>query len=156
MVPFVVRRSPNSRGVCLSAILFFIAAQIFAVSVTSVGFAQQPDAGKTASDFGERASAATDRIADSLGSRATYDLRYRLEEGQSLSWKVEHVTTTKTQISGKTEEASARVETLSTWNVTDVNKSNGQMVFTNSIEAVKAWKKVGLSLIHISEPTRPY
>ena len=71
MVPFVVRRSLNSRGVCLSAILFFIAAQIFAVSVTSVGFAQQPDAGKTASDFGERASAATDRIADSLGSRAT-------------------------------------------------------------------------------------
>ena len=143
MVPFVVKRSPNSRGIYMSAILFFVAAQVFAVSVPSVGLAQQSDTGKTASDFSERASAATDRIADSIGSRATYDLRYRLEEGQSLSWKVEHVTTTKTQISGTTEEASARVETLSTWNVTDVNKSNGQMVFTNSIEAVKAWKKVG-------------
>lgn len=143
MVPFVVKRSRNFRGVYFCAILFMVAAQVFAVSTPSVVLAQQTDSALPSSDFGARANAATDRIADSLGSRATYDLRYRLEEGQSLSWKVEHVTTTKTQISGTTEEASARVETLSTWNVTDVNKSNGQMVFTNSIEAVKAWKKVG-------------
>ena len=143
IVPHVVKRSRNSRGIYFCAILLVVAAQIFAVSLPSVGVAQQPDNNEPARDFGARASAATDRIADSLGSRATYDLRYRLEEGQSLSWKVEHVTTTKTQISGTTEEASARVETLSTWNVTDVNKSNGEMVFTNSIDAVKAWKKVG-------------
>ena len=130
IVPFVYKRQRNAR--CLF-VLFVI---VLMAVVPSIGSAQQSDNSKPADNFGAEASAAADRIADSLGSRATYDLRYRLEEGRTLSWKVEHVTTTKTQIGGTTEEASARVETLSTWKVKDVNKSNGQMVFT-------------LSLIHI-------
>ncbi len=126
-----------------SAVVLLVAALVSTVAVAAVASAQDSGAAASADDFNARANAATDRIADALGARATYDLRYRLEQGQTLSWKVEHVTTTKTQISGTTEEASARVETLSTWKVTDVNKSNGQMVFTNSIEAIKSWKKVG-------------
>ena len=84
-------------------------------------------------------SSAVDRIA----SKAKYEFKYDLKEKQKLFWKVEHITTTKTQIAGTTEEASARVETLSSWEVDDVNQSSGEMVFQNTITAINAWKKVG-------------
>lgn len=91
-------------------------------------------------------STASDSIntaVDRIAAKAKYEFKYDLKERQKLFWKVEHVTTTKTQIAGTTEEASARVETLSSWEVGDVNKSSGEMVFQNTITAIKAWKKVG-------------
>ena len=90
-----------------------------------------------------RANKAAGQVANRLGAKSTFNLHYKLHQGQELSWKVEHVTTTKTQIGGTTEEASARVETLSSWKVQDVRSGTGEMVFTNSIEAIKSWKKVG-------------
>lgn len=90
--------------------------------------------------------AASDSIGsavDRIAAKAQYEFKYDLKEQQKLFWKVEHVTTTKTQIAGTTEEASARVETLSSWDVSDVNQSSGEMVFRNSITAIKAWKKIG-------------
>ena len=69
MVPIVVKRNGNFRRKNFSAMLVLVAAQIFTLAVSSVGFAQQPT--EPAADFGSRVSAATDRIADSLGSRAT-------------------------------------------------------------------------------------
>lgn len=84
-------------------------------------------------------SSAVDRFA----AKARYEFKYDLREKQKLFWKVEHVTTTKTQIAGTTEEASARVETLSSWEVADVNKSSGEMVFHNTITAIKSWKRIG-------------
>ncbi len=139
----IVRSAVNFRLLphrqCLLSVLLITSM----LGCGGVAFAQEKEIGGPDAEFGVRVNAAANRVAGALGARAIYDLSYRLEEGQTLSWKVEHVTTTKTQISGTTEEASARVETLSTWNVTDVNKSTGEMVFTNSIEAIKAWKKVG-------------
>ena len=89
------------------------------------------------------ASDSINSAVDRLAAKAKYEFKYSLKEKQKLFWKVEHVTTTKTQIAGKTEEASARVETLSSWNVGDVNKSSGEMVFQNTITAIKAWKRIG-------------
>ena len=91
-------------------------------------------------------SSASDSInsaVDRIASKAKYEFKYDLKEKQKLFWKVEHITTTKTQIAGTTEEASARVETLSSWEVGDVNKSSGDMVFENTITAINAWKKIG-------------
>lgn len=90
-------------------------------------------------DASDSIRSAVDRIA----AKTKYQFRYDLKEQQKLFWKVEHVTTTKTQIAGTTEEASARVETLSSWEVGDVNKTSGEMAFQNTITAIKAWKKIG-------------
>ena len=91
------------------------------------------------SNASDSISSAVERIA----AKAKYQFKYDLKEQQKLFWKVEHVTTTKTQIAGTTEEASARVETLSSWEVRDVNRATGEMIFNNTITAIKAWKKVG-------------
>ena len=91
-------------------------------------------------------SAASDSInsaVDRIASKAKYEFKYDLKKQQKLFWKVEHITTTKTQIAGTTEEASARVETLSSWEVDDVNESTGEMVFQNTITAINSWKKIG-------------
>ena len=88
---------------------------------------------------GDSIGSAVDRIA----AKAKYEFKYDLKEKQKLFWKVEHVTTTKTQIAGTAEEASARVETLSSWEVGDVSTSSGEMVFHNTITAIKAWKQIG-------------
>lgn len=101
--------------------------------------AQAPAETKAHDEASDSIRSAIDRIA----AKAKYEFRYDLKEQQKLFWKVEHVTTTKTQIAGTTEEASARVETLSSWEVGDVNSSSGEMVFKNTITAIKAWKKIG-------------
>lgn len=131
--------------------LKFLAAALCLLTVfsfTTPAFTQTapenvPANADPADDLQQHATTAAENVAGRFASKATYDLRYKLQQGQQLSWKVEHVTTTKTQISGTTEEASARVETLSSWNVKDVNTSTGDMVFINAIDAIKAWKKVG-------------
>jgi len=97
------------------------------------------DAAPQESTASDSINSAVDRIA----AKANYEFKYDLKEKQKLFWKVEHVTKTKTQIAGTTEEASARVETLSSWEVGDVNKANGAMVFQNTITAIKAWKRIG-------------
>lgn len=98
---------------------------------------------ETAAEPGTVIADSADDVARRLAAKAQYEFKYQLNADEQVFWKVEHVTTTKTQISGTTEEASARVETLSTWNVVDVNPSSGDMVFTNSIDAIKSWRRVG-------------
>ena len=130
----------SSRSVYLAALVCFV------VIFGWIGSAAAQSANEQATEEQRAAAetqAAVERVSDMLNAKTTYDLRYRLTPGQSLSWKVEHVTSTKTQISGTTEEASGRIETLSTWNVTDVNKTSGEVVVENSIEAIKSWKKIG-------------
>ena len=116
----------------LTAIAFF--------TLLTIGF-QCPvcSAAPQETSAGDSINSAVDRIA----SKAKYEFKYDLKEKQKLFWKVEHITTTKTQIAGTTEEASARVETLSSWEVDDVNKSSGEMVFQNTITAINSWKKIG-------------
>ncbi len=115
---------------------FLLLLMAIVVGVLPVEFALAAPQTENARDA---ISSAVRRIA----SKAEYDFKYDLKEKQKLFWKVEHVTTTKTQIAGTTEEASARVETLSSWEVDNVNQSSGEMVFRNTITAIKAWKKVG-------------
>ena len=82
-------------------------------------------------------------VVDRIAAKAKYEFEYGLKEQQKLFWKVEHVTTTQTQIAGTSEDASARIETLSSWEVSDVNKTTGDMVFNNTITAIKSWKRIG-------------
>ena len=117
--------------------IFFCATLISSVAAKGLTPAVQaaPQESETENSIGS----AVDRIA----AKAKYEFKYGLREKQKLFWKVEHVTTTKTQIAGTTEEASARVETLSSWEVGDVNRSSGDMVFHNTITAIKSWKRIG-------------
>lgn len=112
---------------------------IITLLIAAVTLTQAVHAAPQESETDDSISSAVDRFA----AKAKYEFKYGLKEQQKLFWKVEHVTTTKTQIAGTTEEASARVETLSSWDVGDVNKSSGEMVFQNTITAIKAWKRIG-------------
>ena len=111
----------------------------FIWSIVAIALPQAVHAAPQESAADDSISSAVDRLA----AKAKYEFKYDLKEKQKLFWKVEHVTTTKTQIAGTTEEASARVETLSSWEVGDVNQASGDMVFHNTITAIKAWKRVG-------------
>ena len=137
----VKRAIPMKRRleVCVALAFVTVVAFLFIASAALGQDAQTQEK----SGIANRATDAAERVANRLNSKSTFDLHYKLQQGQQLSWKVEHVTTTKTQISGTTEEASARVETLSSWKVQDVRSGTGEMVFTNSIDAIKSWKKVG-------------
>lgn len=82
------------------------------------------------------------RVANKMNSKQRYKLSYKLKEGETIRWTVEHVASTKTQMAGETEETASRSISTKAWKVSSVD-SLGNITFVHSIEAVKMWQKIG-------------
>ena len=88
---------------------------------------------------------AKDRLARAtkkMNSMQRYRLVYKLNEGETIRWSVEHVASTKTRMAGETEETASRSISTKAWKVSSVD-SLGNITFVHSIEAVKMWQKIG-------------
>ena len=89
-------------------------------------------------------TAAAKKIAAATAKAAgeTFDLKYKFTPGEVMRTKVVHVATTETKIQGVTEKASSRSVSIRAWNIKSVDEA-GNITFTNTIEAVDMWQKVG-------------
>lgn len=88
---------------------------------------------------------AADRIAratEKINSKQTWSLKHKLQKGETVRWSVEHVASTKTRMSGETEETSSRSVSVKAWKVSDVD-DKGHMTFVHTIESVDMWQKIG-------------
>ena len=86
----------------------------------------------------ERASDA----AQNMQNKQKFLLQYKFQQGEEVRWNVEHVATTKAQISGKNETTSSRTESTKLWKVSSVD-SIGNITFVHSVEKSKLWQKIG-------------
>ena len=83
-----------------------------------------------------------ERATKNMGSKQQYLLAYKLLKGETVRWTVEHVASTKTQMSGETEETSSRSLSTKVWTVSNID-TVGNMTFDHSIEGVDMWQKIG-------------
>ena len=83
-----------------------------------------------------------ERATKNMGNKQLYSLVYKLQKGETVRWTVEHVASTKTQMSGETEETSSRSLSTKAWTVSNID-SVGNMTFDHSIEGVDMWQKIG-------------
>lgn len=82
------------------------------------------------------------RAARNMNRRQRYLLAYKLNADETVRWTVEHVASTKTQMSGVTEETSSRSVSTKTWKISSVD-NRGNFTFVHSIESVDMWQKIG-------------
>ncbi len=88
---------------------------------------------------------AADRVNEAtqnLQNKQKVLLQYKFHPGEEIRWNVEHVATTKAQISGKNETTSSRTESTKLWKVSSVD-SIGNITFVHSVESSKLWQKIG-------------
>ncbi len=74
--------------------------------------------------------------------RSSYLLQYRFQPGETVAWDVEHITSTKTQMAGETEETSSRTASRKIWTINRID-SIGRIRFDHQIASVNMWQKVG-------------
>lgn len=73
--------------------------------------------------------------------RPEYLLRYKFAPGEAVRWKVVHLGTTETKISGNTQTSRSRSVSTKLWQVHDVS-DNGDVTFTHSVENVDMWQQI--------------
>ena len=89
-----------------------------------------------------KAAEQVEKAASQLTSQQKYLLQYKFKRDEVISWDVEHVASTKTRMSGETEDTSSRSFSRKNWTVSGVD-SQGSMTFVHSIEFVDMWQKIG-------------
>jgi hypothetical protein len=79
-------------------------------------------------------------------SRATrnqqFELRYNLQQGETIRWSVEQIASTDTRMAGHEEKSSLRSRSVHSWTVESVD-SLGNMTFRNQLDSASEWQKVG-------------
>lgn len=81
---------------------------------------------------------------DAAAKRATaetYRLRYQFAPGETICWKVKHLSTTEATIQGKTETTRARTLSTKVWAVKDVD-ADGNITFVHSVSDIDMWQKI--------------
>jgi len=73
--------------------------------------------------------------------RPTYLLRYKFAPGEAIRWKVVHLGTTETKISGNTQTSRSRSVSTKLWQVQDLS-ADGDVTFTHSVENVDMWQQI--------------
>ncbi len=77
-----------------------------------------------------------DKPADTSTDKPTYLLRYKFQPGEILRWKVVHQALVHTTVSGTTQTAETRSESIKVWNVTEIDAEAGKSTFVHSVESV--------------------
>ena len=72
----------------------------------------------------------------------TYDLKYKLQPGETLRWSVEQIASTDTRMAGHEETSSLRSRSVHSWEV-DRTDSRGNMTFRNRLVSAVEWQQVG-------------
>lgn len=87
------------------------------------------------------ASAGTDAAAKPAKESEEYLLRYKFAPGETIRWKVTHLGTTETKISGNTQSSKSRSVSTKLWQVTEID-AQGKITFTHTVENVDMWQQV--------------
>jgi len=95
-------------------------------------------------------SAASDVAADAQ----TYLLRYKFEPGEMVRWKVVHQALVRSTVSGTTQTAETRSESVKVWQVKDVSPDGDQATFVHSVDSVDMRQSVsGRQDVHYNSRT---
>lgn len=97
---------------------------------------------KSGQDATESGTDLVRSATEQLSKEQKYRLAYRLEEGQTIRWSVEHTASTETKIANKAEATSSRSNSIKVWTVESVD-SLGNMTFAHSIDQVTMWHQIG-------------
>ncbi len=84
-------------------------------------------------------------LSTTLTAQAAEDevlLRYKLQAGQPLRYRVTHLASTKTKIGDTAENSNVRTVSVKTWNVREVNPE-GDMIFDHQIDSVEMTQQTG-------------
>ena len=109
-----------------------------------------PTAAGLPDGVGEVESSNTDtaagRVADgrsgqAVDQNATYELRYKFRQDETLRWEVNHLVTVETAIQGTTQKAETGSRSTKTWRIISVD-TEGNAVFVHSVEDVDMWQRV--------------
>ena len=68
-------------------------------------------------------------------------MRYKFAPGETIRWKVVHLGTTETKISGNTQTSRSRSVSTKLWQVQEVS-ADGDVTFTHSVENVEMWQQI--------------
>ena len=79
--------------------------------------------------------------AKKRATEETYLLRYRFTKGETICWKVKHLSTTEATIQGKTETTKSRTISTKVWEVQDVD-ADGNMTLVHSVSDIDMWQKI--------------
>lgn len=77
-----------------------------------------------------------------LAEDTLYTLQYKLNEGDVLKFRVEHLAKTKVKVADTEELSQMRTVSVKVWQVTDVS-TGGEMTFENGIESVEMTQQTG-------------
>ena len=86
-------------------------------------------------------SAELEAAKDRLTSQEEYLLRYKFASGETIRWKVVHLVTTDTKISGNSQTSKSRSVSTKCWQVGAVTE-DGQISFKHSVDNVDMWQQV--------------
>ncbi|HRE99151.1 MAG TPA: hypothetical protein PLI18_01455 [Pirellulaceae bacterium] len=89
----------------------------------------------------EPLSASAPQDADASATRK-FDLRYRMQPGQTIRWTTSHLASTLTRIEGKESHDRSTTETVKVWTVKRVEE-NGSIVFEQSIDRINLSQSIG-------------
>jgi hypothetical protein len=86
-------------------------------------------------------AAAAGEQAEPSTPASEYLLRYKFQANEVIRWKVTHLVTTETSISGNTQTAKSRSVSTKAWRVTQVSPE-GHITFTHTVEDVDMWRQI--------------
>lgn len=101
-----------------------------------------PVLGQTVDKTGESIADRIERATKKINQKQTYQLAYKLKEGEEIRWDFEQIVSTKFQMAGEVEESFSRSENTKLWKVANVDQL-GNMTFVFTVESIKMWTKVG-------------
>ncbi len=83
-----------------------------------------------------------------------YTLRYSFRPGEIIRWRVVHQALVRTTVSGTTQTAETRSESVKLWQVKEVDEATGQATFVHSVESVDMRQSVsGRQDVHYNSET---
>jgi hypothetical protein len=83
----------------------------------------------------------TGASAQPAKSSEEYLLRYKFAPDETIRWKVTHLGTTETKISGNTQSSKSRSVSTKLWQVKGIDPQ-GKITFSHSVENVDMWQQV--------------
>ncbi len=72
----------------------------------------------------------------SAAEKPTYLLRYIFRPDETIRWRVVHQALVRTTVSGTTQTAETRSESVKLWKIKNVDETSGQATFVHSVESV--------------------
>ena len=63
-------------------------------------------------------------------------MRYKFQPNEAIRWKVVHQALVRTTVSGTTQTAETRSESIKVWQIKEVDPSTGQATFVHSVDSV--------------------